>query len=138
VAKVAYAVLADLEAYIGEAPADAAAAGRMLGRAQDLIDYTIRKALFAVDNFTDGNPTDPDVLNALKQATCAQVESWLSSGDELDELGQWQTITIEGITLSRRTDDTVRRERLCQRARDILYAPLPNGAPLLPGWVSTP
>jgi len=132
-----YASLADLSAYLGGAEPPATAT-RLLLRAQDLIDTALISSLFAIDDPTTGNPTDAGVLAALKKATCAQVEFWITNGDELDELGQWQSFSIEGISATRRADDSRRRERLCDRARDALRAPQVSGAPLLPGWVAVP
>lgn len=128
-----YATLDDLAAYLGEEPP--AGAQRLLARAQELVDAETTHSLYAVD--VNGNPTNAGVIAALKTATIAQVEDWLSSGDELNEMGQWQSITFEGTSLQRRSDDARRRERLCDRARDALRAPQTDTTPLLPGYVGT-
>ncbi len=120
-----YAAVADVLAYIGAAnppanpPYDNTELTRLITRAQDLIDAELVKYAFSVD--TLGNPTDTDVLAALKTAVCAQVETWVQTGDELDELGQWQQFSVEGVSMSRRNDTKeIRRHRLCDRARDAL------------------
>lgn len=79
----AYATVAELTAFTGAAaPVDAA---RLLQRASDLVD-TIVCAPYATD--LSGMPTDVDIIAALKNATCAQVELWgeVSEANSIDGL----------------------------------------------------
>lgn len=122
----AYANADDLGAYLGtEPPADS---DRLLIRAQELIDATLTSAMYTSD--TNGNPTNAAVIGALKQATCAQVEYWLSVGDELGTLDKFNSYSIEGISVSRGNVGMSRSYRLCDRSWDVLRAAL-----LVPGTV---
>lgn len=84
-----YASGEQLAAYLGTvAPPDAT---RLLARASELVnDHTIT-AVYATD--TDGNPTDAVVVEALRKATCAQVEYWLAGDEEDDVLGPLQGVS---------------------------------------------
>ena len=76
----AYASADDLAAWLpsGTIVTDAA---RMLARASELVDETVRTP-FDVDD--DKMPTDADVAAALRDATCAVVEGWLEVGEAND------------------------------------------------------
>ena len=90
-----YATTADLAAFTGQAaPADA---DRQLLRASELIAETTRLAVYAVD--TDGLATDSTVLEALRDATCAQVEYWTTGDEEDDILGPLQGVSVGGMQL---------------------------------------
>jgi len=141
-----YAVPADVTAYMGpqalipNPPYDDAELTRLLLRAQELVDNWLNKYAFSTDSV--GNPTDPTLLNALNAAVCAQVEFWITNGDELDELGQWQQFSVEGVTMTRTGDAaTQRRHRLCQRAYDQLQsvpASTGPGTGLMSKWIGVP
>lgn len=141
-----YAVEADVVGFmsahapIPNPPYDTAEINRLILRACELVDNWLNKYAFATD--TIGNPTDPTVLNALNGAVCAQVESWILSGDELNEMGQWSEFSVEGVTMTRSGDsDTVRRQRLCARAYDYLQsipASTGPGTGLMSKWVGVP
>ena len=91
----AYAEVDDLQVWLDQAAPDApseAAAERMLLRASELLDDNLRTALYAVDD--DGMPTDEDVIAALKEAACAQVEFWFAGDEEDDVLGPLVDLTI--------------------------------------------
>jgi hypothetical protein len=116
---MAYATLADLEDYTGQPPVSDD--DRKLQRASDLIDAHLIGAVYAVDG--SGNPTDPDVIAALRDAACAQVEWWKTTGDELGYVGQWQDISLGPARLSRRSAATTGSSatpRLAARVGDIL------------------
>src|SRR5688572_12185973 len=49
------------------------------------MDHTVRMP-FDVDTGTE-LPTDADVAETLRDATCAQVEYWLDSGGECQDIG---------------------------------------------------
>lgn len=97
-----YAVAADVIAYcstLAPPPAEPEI-DRLILRACDLLDAHLIGTQYDVD--TNGNPTDTvTVIPALRNAVCAQVEWWLSSNDELGELDQYQSTTVEGVTLNR-------------------------------------
>lgn len=71
---MAYATTTQLQAYLGGAslPADAQ---RLLDRASDLVDYL---TLGRIDT------TVTEQANAAKNATCAQVEYWMTMGEQTD------------------------------------------------------
>jgi len=126
-----YATVTDLGAYLGtEPPADSQ---RMLARAQDLVDAALKSSWFAVD--TSGNPTDTAVIAGLNKAVCAQVEWWISNGDEYDQINKYSSFSIEGISVTRSAGTG--RYRLADRAWDALAAvttgSLMGSRPLLPG-----
>lgn len=68
---------------------------RLLERASELIDDYLRTAVYDVDD--DGAPTDDDVIAALRDATCAQVEFWLAGDEEDDILGPVQGFSLGGM-----------------------------------------
>ncbi len=73
-------------------PVDAA---RLLVRASELIDDYTAAAWYDVD--TDGAPTYQPVIDGLRDATCAQVEYWLTADEEDDILGPNQGVSIGGL-----------------------------------------
>lgn len=82
---VAYASAAQLQAFVSAAvwaTIDAADVDRLLARATEVVDDHCFAA-FAVDSATD-LPTDTDVADALRDATCAVVEAWVEVGEEND------------------------------------------------------
>lgn len=88
-----YATSGELATYTGAAaPADAT---RLLTRASELIDDHIVTAVYDVDS--NDVPTDTKVIAALRDATCAQVEHWLTGDEEDDILGPTQGVSIGGM-----------------------------------------
>jgi hypothetical protein len=109
---VVYATLAQLEGWLGTpAPADA---DRLLKNASMALDYHLMVYSYAVD--TSGNPTNTDVLAALADCVCAQIEWWQSNGDELNEMAQYDSYGFEGAQFHRAHP----LPELCQRARQRL------------------
>jgi hypothetical protein len=109
-----YAVANDVIAYCStlSAPPAEPDLDRLILRACDLLDAHLIGTQYDVD--ANGNPTDViTVIPALKNAVCAQVEFWLSNGDELDEMRQWMVTTVEGVTLNR---GNLRAPQLAPRA----------------------
>ncbi|MEV6735250.1 hypothetical protein [Streptomyces sp. NPDC051364] len=92
-----------LAAWTGQpAPADAE---RLLARAGEDIDSALLTAIYPVDE--DGDPLDPEVRTALANATCAQVEHQLASGDDgTGADGQWDSVSIGPVSLSGRSSPT--------------------------------
>lgn len=92
-----YATSTDLANYTGTTvPSDA---DRMLARATEVIDRMLLTAFYSVD--ADGEPTDADVIAAVKKATCAQVAWWVETGDESGAGGTFQSVSIGGVSLTR-------------------------------------
>lgn len=113
---MSYATLDDLGVYLGaEPPSDSQ---RLLARAADLIDAELISSLYPTDS--QGNPTDAAMLAALNKASCQQVEWWLSNGDEFDQLRQYSSYSIEGISVQRQSSSDQSNSRLCSRALDTL------------------
>ncbi|MBY4571247.1 hypothetical protein ACN95_14600 [Gordonia sihwensis] len=73
-----YATAADIETWLGETPDADKPIARMLRQASIMVGRACRNDLYDVDSA--GKPTDPDLLEAMRDATCAQVEVWLSLG----------------------------------------------------------
>lgn len=76
-------------------------ATRVITRASERVAKEIRTALYAVDD--DGMPTDPDVIEAVMLATCAQVLDWKETDDELGLLSRVGSVTAGQITISARS-----------------------------------
>lgn len=106
-----HATLAELGTYLGvPAPADGS---RLLQRATELIDtYTFGG--YPIDSVTE-LPTETFVTEALRDATCAQVEWWLQTGDEADVLSGHSMVSIPGAMTT-----SGARTRLAPRAKDAL------------------
>lgn len=82
-----YATAADYYDFLGEdappatdPPTPDKALNASLRRASTVIDGLLRLARYATDE--DGMPTDPDVSDALQDATCAQA-AWFDDTDDI-------------------------------------------------------
>lgn len=117
---VAYATTAQLATWLGtQGTPDA---GRLLERASELIDETVR-APFAVSAVTN-LPTDPDVAAALRDATCAVVEAWLEVGESNDVDGlAGQQIAVQGYSGPRAPTVPPRAVRALNTAGLLTVAP---------------
>ncbi|WP_406334353.1 hypothetical protein OG814_11820 [Streptomyces zaomyceticus] len=124
-----YATPEQLTEWTGRpAPADA---DRILARASEDIDDALLTALYDVDD--NGMPTDPDVAQALTDATCAQVEYQQATGDDgTGAASRWDSVSIGPVSLSGRRQGagTPGEADLADRARRALAR-----AGLLPGVV---
>lgn len=70
---------------------------RLLKRATELVDEALLTATYATNaSFT---PIDTDVTDALRDATCAQVEYWMAGDEEDDILGPLQGVALGGMQL---------------------------------------
>lgn len=74
-------------------------ASRMLARASDEVELATMSAIYTTD--AAGMPTAPTVIDAMREATCAQAVHWLETGDESGTAGQWSSVGIGSITLAR-------------------------------------
>jgi hypothetical protein len=127
---VVYASDADLAAsdflpadLAGEVGGDAA---RLLARASRLIDRVLLRAVYAVDG--DGAPTDTKIIEALRDATCAQAAWWVETGDEAGAASSVQAASGAGPTWSGPL------QRIAPDAETVLAAAVDTGGcPLLAG-----
>jgi hypothetical protein len=98
-----YATSADYTARTGQtAPADIE---RLLARASQDIDDALLTALYDTD--ADGMPLEAEVIDALRDATCAQVEYQQETGDTgTGAAGRWDSVSLGPVSLSGRKDAT--------------------------------
>ncbi|MBC9714074.1 hypothetical protein H9Y04_16035 [Streptomyces sp. TRM66268-LWL] len=94
-----YATPEQLTAWTGQpAPTDAE---RLLARASEDVDTALLTACYPTD--AAGMPTDPADIDALADATCAQVEYQLATGDDgTGAAGRWDSVSIGPVSLSGR------------------------------------
>ena len=124
-----YASSADLAKWLdGAPPLDA---DRKLRRASRLIDRATLTAVYQTD--ARGYPTEQQVIEAFRDATCAQVESWGVTGDEHNEAAKYSSASVGGASYTRATGGGTPADRLCDRAADELIT-----SGLLPGYITTP
>lgn len=128
-----YATEADLIAY-GAPPGvtlpTGAEATRKLTRASEHVDEMLLTAIYDTD--TNGMPTKASVIQALENATCAQVVWWAGGGgDETGTQGKYKDIALGSLRLSRGSSGAGEVERY---APDALRHLRLEG--LLPGGVS--
>ncbi|MFD5873716.1 hypothetical protein [Streptomyces sp. NPDC060322] len=124
-----YATPEQLAAWTGT-PAPPAAE-RLLARASEDIDDALLSSVYEVDG--TGLPTDPGVVAVLADATCAQVEYQLATGDDgTGAGGKWGSVSIGPVSLGDRRDSP-------QAAGDVDLAPRAQRAltraGLLPGVI---
>lgn len=113
---MSYATSGQLATFTGStAPADA---DRLLTRASELIDDHIAAALYDVDS--QGVPTAQPVIDALANATCAQVEFWLTGDEEEDILGPLESASIGGMGQGYGSTNRVTPMYLAPRAARLL------------------
>jgi hypothetical protein len=94
-----WATTADLANWLNTTvPADAR---RMLAHATRVVEDLIKHARYDVDENDD--PTDPKVVQAVKDAVCEQVNWWIQCGDEHGARGLYTTVSIGSATVSRST-----------------------------------
>lgn len=72
-----YATVDDLIVYTGD-PASVEVSPRFLVRASRQVDTALGIVRYAVD--ADEQPTDPEVVAALRDATCAQARALIADG----------------------------------------------------------
>lgn len=126
----------DVERWLGADAPDGVE--RLLRLASMKVGYAVRRAIFDVT--PAGLPADPDVAEALRDATCAQVEVWHLGEVEagvVDTEARVSKSSIEGASVEYDTAGadakaTLLREHLCTEAWEILaLAGLTGGMP----WV---
>lgn len=101
---------------------------RLLSRASRLLDATVlMQAVYTVDD--DGDPTDTDVIAALRDAACAQAAWWLETGDE-----QGVSAHLTGVNSGGGPSISGSLPRVAPDAVDVLKtATDSSGYPLLTG-----
>lgn len=72
---------------------------RSLARASQLVDWLLVTAVYATDSA--GLPTDPDIREAVRDATCATVAWWEDTGDDTGAATRYTSAGIGSVTLSR-------------------------------------
>ncbi|GAA3730123.1 hypothetical protein GCM10022239_03410 [Leifsonia bigeumensis] len=72
----------------------------LLRRASGLIDGLTRHSVYDADD--DGYPTDADVTELFKDATCAQVAYWEETEDPTGAVSQEGTFSIGSVSIGAR------------------------------------
>ncbi len=86
---MAHATTSDLSNWLPDTIPVPADANRILDRASEVIDAALKTAVY-----------DPDeTADVLANATCAQVEYWLTGDEEDDVLGPLQGLILNGLQL---------------------------------------
>lgn len=102
---MAYATVEDFTTFLDGEPAPPYAA-RLLTVAQQIVDDLLIGAVYDTDD--DGNPTDPDVIAALRDATCAEAQYLAASGDETGAASNFGSMTAGAVSFSRFVGQTGR------------------------------
>lgn len=96
----------------------------LLTRASRRVDLALTGAWYPVDD--NGMPTTTAVVEALRDAVCAQVAWWVETGDTTGSGAgaEWSSVSIGKLSLSRGggsgSSTTAAPRRLCQEAVDLL------------------
>ena len=115
----AYATATDYATYTGQAAT--ADTPRLLQRASDLIDARLLGAIYMTD--VNGVPTDANQILAFNNAICAQVEYWVTTGDELGLSEQFEIMRIGSVVLNKGGKSSAAKARtpiIAPRAMDEL------------------
>src|SRR5262245_17297393 len=95
-------------------------------------------AVYDVDSVTK-LPTDANLIEAFKLATCAQAEWWLTTGDELGAGSLYQSVSIGRVSLSRAQGGSAgagQQPRYAEKTVEHLQLAVSTaGVPLWPGMV---
>lgn len=123
-----YATDVDLAAYPGGEDVDAGTVDTLLRMASRVVDHLLRGRVYDVD--VDGLPTDQDVIDALKDATCAiALEASATGVLAAGSSEAWQSVGIGSVSLSGRT--------LSEGATIVAGVPVPTAALLTLADVGT-
>ena len=121
-----FATPADVEKWMDE-PLDGRSVDSLLRRASSLVQRAVRSARFAVT--PAGMPEDPDVMDALRDATCEQVAVWVENDITPSKLeagtAQVTTSSIGDATIGVSGAETAATRdhaanTLCEYAQEIL------------------
>jgi hypothetical protein len=99
---IVYATDDALTDWIGVTPDTSQDVPTLLRQASILVGRACRNDLYDVDS--SGKPSDPDLVEAMRDATCAQVEAWLAVGvDPVAGVGGLTAVktetTVDGATV---------------------------------------
>lgn len=111
---MAYATAAELAAYVGagvDLPAEPEQE-RLLERASELIDVVTLQRIDA---------TDTDHTDAARDAATAQVEWWLSAGEDGDTSREVQSYSVGSLRISYGEGAAQQRMALAPRAKRHLW-----------------
>ncbi len=94
-----YATLADFEDFTDGDHADESedVTNAKLRRASSVIDGLTRRSVYDIDD--DGYPTDADVADAFKDATCAQMAWWDENDDVTGAASQEGATSIGSVSI---------------------------------------
>ncbi|GAA4600329.1 hypothetical protein GCM10023194_81360 [Planotetraspora phitsanulokensis] len=122
-----YATAADYTDYTGQQvqPEDIE---RRLARASERVDELLISSVYQVDDA--GMPIEPDVIEAMKKATCAQAAWTLAVGDEYGVASAFEQVSIGSVRLQRGKSGGGPPARYASDASAILQR-----AGLIPGYV---
>ena len=116
-----FAKPADFEKYADMEPPENI--DRLLRIASSWVTVAVRRATFDVDSA--GNPSDPDVVEALRDATCEQVLVWVENDitpGKAQERGAVSSTSIGDASISYETNSvTAERELLANTLCDGAY-----------------
>lgn len=98
-----YATEDDFEEHLKPEPVPAGAA-RLLRDASLEVDEMLLTAHYNVDH--DGRPTQPHVIAALRDATCAQAEHRHTYGDEIESQEASESISLGPLSFGGRRGGT--------------------------------
>lgn len=111
---------------------------RVRTRASELVDEALVTAIYDTDPATQ-LPTDPAIAAAMRDAVCAQVVWWDETGDELGDAGQYTSVSIGSVALTRGRAGTAASGATLPSGRTLgpqAVTPL-RLAGLLPGTVTS-
>lgn len=122
-----YATVDDYFKFIGETPAEAEPADErrmqaLIRRASSAVDSMLVTAVYSTDD--DGYPLNVAVSDALRDATCAQMEWFEEQGDASGAAGAFESGSLLSASFSRGNGggkgSTGQRARLAPEALQIL------------------
>ena len=90
----------------------------VLRRASGVIDTLTRHSYFVAN--AAGTPTDTDVLDVFRDATCAQVAYWEETGDITGAEAQGGSFSIGSVKIGAAGDTSSKQSRIAPEAVQIL------------------
>lgn len=95
-----YATAADYQEYTGQTPP--ADIDSMLAKAGRFLESNVFRLCWYLADQDTGMPTDQVVLDAFRDATCAQAQWWEELGDSIGATGAgWGEVRIGTVLLNR-------------------------------------
>lgn len=120
-----YATLEEYKAFAEQPPENDSVVEKRLTTASFEVDGLTRLTPYATD--AEGKPTDPLIVEAFRDATCAIVQHWEETGDPLGTALTQGAVSIGSVSLgttssskSSLTDAEVREQRIGSLAITIL------------------